>query len=145
MVKAKGSMNLGFLPHLNAVFNLLSTVGVCVAYLAIRRGNLRLHQLGMISAVGFSALFLAGYLWFHFQVGMVRFGGQGLTRTIYFWILTTHTILAAVMPFAVFTQVWAALKKVAWHRRWGHWIAFAWLYVSLTGIIIYLFLRSYLP
>jgi len=138
-------MNLGFLPHLNAVLNLLSTVCVCVAYVAIRRGNRRVHQIGMVSALLFSTLFLTGYLWFHFQVGIVHFGGEGMVRTIYFWILTTHTILAAILPFAVFTQVWAAFKRVTWHRRWGHWIAFAWLYVSFTGIIIYLFLRPYLP
>ncbi len=138
-------MNLSFLPHLNAGFNFLGTICVCVAYLAIRSSNLKVHKIFMASAIGFSTLFLAGYLWFHFQVGVVRFGGDGIARTIYFWILTTHTILATVIPFAVAVQVWASFKKLAWHRRWGHLIAYMWLYVSVTGIIIYLFLRPYLP
>ena len=92
----------------------------------------------MITAFCVSCLFLASYLVYHFQAGTVRFQGTGAIRTVYLSILTTHTILAAaVPPLAVITLIRAAQGRYALHRRIARWTLPVWLYVSVTGVVIY--------
>lgn len=129
------------LPHLNAVLNSASALFLLAGYLFIRRRRIALHRLCMLCAFAASSLFLASYLIYHFHAGSVRFQGQGIARTLYFFILTTHTILAAVIVPLILRTLYLALRE-RWpdHRRLARWTWPLWLYVSATGVAIYLML-----
>jgi uncharacterized membrane protein YozB (DUF420 family) len=129
------------LPTLNAALNTLSAVFLCSGYLFIRAKNIRAHRACMLAAVACSILFLASYLVYHYQVGSVPYQGQGWMRAGYFTILLTHTVLAtAVVPLAVITLTRALREKFAEHRRIARWTFPIWLYVSVTGVIVYIML-----
>ena len=126
------------LPALNAILNTLSAVLLLVGYTLIRRGKRDAHRNVMIAALVSSALFLTSYLIYHYQVGSVRFPGAGTAKAIYLSILLTHTILAAAVPvLAVITVVHAWRKRWAKHRGIARWTLPIWLYVSVTGVIVY--------
>jgi putative membrane protein len=129
------------LPTLNAALNTFSAVLLCAGYLFIRAKNVRAHRACMLSAFACSALFLVSYLIYHYQVGSVAYKGQGGIRAVYFAILLTHTILAtAVVPLALITLYRAWREKFDAHRRIARWTFPIWLYVSVTGVIVYLML-----
>jgi putative membrane protein len=129
------------LPTLNAALNSLSAVFLCAGYLFIRAKNRDAHRRCMLAALACSTLFLISYLVYHFQVGSVGFKGQGWLRPIYFTILITHTILAAtVPPLALITLVRALRERFDAHRRIARWTLPIWLYVSVTGVVVYLML-----
>lgn len=126
------------LPTLNAALNSLSAVFLCAGYFFIRHGNREAHRRCMLAAFGCSALFLISYLIYHFQVGSVGFKGQGWIRPVYFTILISHTILAAaVPPLALITLVRGLRARFDDHRRIARWTLPIWLYVSVTGVVIY--------
>ncbi len=134
-------MTVQDLPHVNASLNALSAILVTTGYVFIRRKNIRAHKACMLAAVAVSAAFLTSYLIYHFQVGSVRFNGPPTIRTIYLGILLTHTILAAIVPLLVGITVYRALKgRIERHRAIARWTLPIWLYVSITGVIIYLML-----
>ncbi len=129
------------LPALNAGLNSLSALLLITGWFLIRNRKLAAHRAVMITALVTSALFLTSYLIYHAQVGSVRFQGQGPIRTVYFAILITHTILAAAVPFLAAITVWRAYKKrFDRHRAIARWTLPIWLYVSVTGVIVYLML-----
>ena len=129
------------LPTLNAALNTLSAVFICAGYLFIRNNNRDAHRRCMVAALACSALFLISYLVYHFQVGSVGFKGQGWIRPVYFAILITHTILAAaVVPLVLITLIRALRERFDSHRRIARWTFPIWLYVSVTGVVIYLML-----
>jgi len=129
------------LPALNAVLNSLSTVLLLTGYALIRQGRKNAHRNVMIAALVSSGLFLTSYLYYHSQVGSVRFQGTGAARTLYFAVLITHTILAAAVPvLAAITVVHAWRKRWAKHAGIARWTLPIWLYVSVTGVIVYLML-----
>ena len=129
------------LPALNAALNSLSAVFLIAGYLFIRAKNRDSHRACMLAAFFCSTLFLISYLVYHFQVGSVGFKGQGWIRPVYFTILITHTILAtAVVPLALITLVRALRERFDAHRRIARWTLPIWLYVSVTGVVIYLML-----
>ena len=131
-------MTVHDLPTLNAVLNALSTVLLSVGYLLIRRQKIAAHRAVMIAALVSSALFLTSYLVYHAQVGSVRFPGQGGVRTLYLSILLTHTVLAAAVPvLALITLSRALRRRFPAHRRIARWTLPIWLYVSVTGIVVY--------
>jgi uncharacterized membrane protein YozB (DUF420 family) len=100
----------------------------------------------MLAAVGCSTLFLISYLIYHYQVGSVRFQGQGWIRSVYFTILITHTILAAaVVPLALITLTRALRERFDSHRRIARWTLPIWLYVSVTGVVVYWMLYWLVP
>jgi putative membrane protein len=126
---------------LNAALNSLSAVFLCAGYLFIRRRNIRAHRACMLAALSCSALFLISYLVYHYQVGSVRYTGQGWLRAVYFGVLITHTVLAtAVAPLALVTVTHALRGKFAQHRGIARWTFPIWLYVSVTGVIVYMML-----
>lgn len=126
------------LPTLNASLNLLAALLLFVGWRFIRRGNVRAHRACMISAVVVSTAFLVSYLIYHYQVGSVRFQGTGAVRTVYLTILLTHTVLAATVPFlAAITLVRALRSRFDRHRAIARWTLPIWLYVSVTGVIVY--------
>ncbi len=129
------------LPTLNAALNSLSAVFLFAGYLFIRAKNRDAHRRCMLAAFACSILFLISYLVYHFQVGSVGFKGQGWIRPVYFTILITHTILATtVVPLALITLVRALRERFDAHRRIARWTFPIWLYVSVTGVVIYLML-----
>jgi uncharacterized membrane protein YozB (DUF420 family) len=126
------------LPAVNATLNSLSTLLLVTGYVLIKQRRLIAHRNVMIAAVVCSTLFLTSYLVYHAQVGSVRFPGTGLPRTIYLTILLTHTVLAATVPVLAAITVWRAYKK-RWSRHMAiaRWTLPIWLYVSVTGVVVY--------
>ncbi len=134
------------LPAVNAVLNSTSALFLTAGYVLIRRRNVPGHRFCMIAAVVVSALFLVSYLTYHFHAGSTRFAGTGWTRPVYFSILLTHTVLAAAVPFlALITLVHALRDRIDRHRRIARWTLPIWLYVSVTGVLIYLMLYRIWP
>ena len=126
------------LPAVNAALNSLSAILLVGGYLFIRSRNIKAHKACMLSAFASSILFLASYLVYHYQVGSVPFKGQGGIRLVYFIILLTHTILATtVVPLALVTLFRAFKERFDAHRRIARWTFPIWLYVSVTGVIVY--------
>jgi len=130
-----------YLPHINAILNLASALLILAGFLQIRRGNRIVHRRFMLSALLSSALFLVSYLTYHSHVGSVRFQGRGMVRSLYFAILISHTVLAAfVLPLVIVALTFALKEKFDRHKKLAR-VAFpVWLYVSVTGVIVYLML-----
>ena len=134
------------LPHLNALLNATSAVLLIVGYASIRSGRVNWHRNCQLSALVTSALFLASYLTYHYFHGTTRFAGQGIVRPIYFTILTTHTILAVVIvPLIMVTLYRAVRGDFERHRRIARVTLPLWLYVSVTGVVVYLMLYQIYP
>ncbi|HEX8183946.1 MAG TPA: DUF420 domain-containing protein [Blastocatellia bacterium] len=134
------------LPTLNAILNATSGALIVVGFLFIRRKRVNAHRACMIAAVGSSILFLISYLVYHYHHGATRFLGTGWVRAFYFAILITHTILAAVIvPFVIVTLTRAVRGQFARHLRVARWTFPMWLYVSITGVIVYLMLYHFYP
>ena len=137
---------LSALPAVNAALNGTCTLLLTVGYFFIRRRKVTAHKACMASAFVTSTLFLISYLTYHYHVGSRPFGGQGAIRSVYFTILISHTILAvAIVPLALVT-VYRALKgRFDRHVRIARWTLPLWLYVSITGVIVYLMLYHLYP
>ncbi len=134
------------LPHLNATLNSISALLLITGYVFIRRGNIAAHRRCMISAFIASVLFLISYLTYHAFHGSTPFKGTGWVRPLYFTILLTHTALAVVVaPLAIVTLVRALRERFDKHRRIARWTFPVWLYVSVTGVIVYLMLYQFFP
>jgi putative membrane protein len=139
-------LSVSDLPLLNAFLNTASTVLLLVGHQFIRRGNRAHHKKMMLGAFTTSILFLISYIVYHVARGAQHFGGDGLIRPIYFLILGTHTILAAALVPMVLTTLFRALKgEYEKHRKIAEWTYPVWLYVSVTGVIIYLMLYQIFP
>ena len=134
-------MELRLWPALNAVLNATSAVLLVCGYVHIRAKRIAEHQRCMIGACCVSGVFLASYLLYHSRVGSVHFLGQGWVRPVYFGVLLSHTILAVVIvPLVARTLRAAAREQFAAHRRIARATLPLWLYVSVTGVIVYLML-----
>ena len=139
-------MTVSSLPALNATLNATSAVLLLLGWRAVKRKEIERHRRLMISAAIVSAAFLVSYLAFHARVGSVHFTASGAPRTIYFAILISHTILAAAIVPLVLRTLWLGLKRRDdRHRRIARWTFPIWLYVSVTGVIIYLMLYRLYP
>jgi len=126
------------LPAVNAGLNAACTVLLLAGFGFIRAGKIRRHRFCMISAFVCSAVFLVSYLWFHFHAGVIRFGGRGAIRAVYLAILITHTVLAAVIvPLILITLSRGLRARYAAHRAIAKWTFPLWLYVSITGVVVY--------
>ncbi|PYS74014.1 MAG: DUF420 domain-containing protein [Acidobacteria bacterium] len=137
---------LSYLPHVNACLNGTSAVLLAAGYSFIRQGKVAAHRACQVSALVVSVLFLASYLTYHFNHGTTRFQGTGLARPIYFTILTSHTILAVVIvPLVIITFYRAFRLDFVRHRKIARVTLPLWLYVSVTGVIVYLMLYQIYP
>lgn len=129
------------IPALNATLNASSAILLTAGYAFIRRGRTRAHHWSMVGAFVLSSLFLIGYLWFHFTHGIIRYHGRGWLRVTYFSILIPHTILAATIPpLAIITLIHAFRGRFDRHRRIARWTLPIWLFVSVTGVVVYFML-----
>ena len=136
-------MDVTDLPALNATLNGIAAVLLVTGYVLIRRGRQAAHKRAMLGALSTSALFLVSYVIYHLNAGSVPYQGQGVLRVVYFVILVTHIILAAaVLPLALVTAArgLAARGDFTRHVRIARWTLPIWLYVSVTGVVIYLML-----
>lgn len=134
-------MSFADLPTVNALLNGAAATLLVTGFFLIRSGKREAHRRAMTSAFACSILFLVSYLVYHAEVGSVRFQGTGTVRSIYLSILLTHTVLAAAVPFlAVATIVLARRERFESHRRLARVTLPVWLYVSVTGVVIYLML-----
>lgn len=134
-------MSVTDLPAVNATLNAISFVFLLTGYVFIRKGQWRRHRACMIAALVMSGLFLTSYVVYHLQVGSVPFGKTGWIRTVYFAVLIPHVILAiAIVPFVLITVSRALSGRFDKHRRIARWTLPVWLYVSITGVIVYVML-----
>lgn len=134
------------LPTLNALLNATSAVLLIAGYLCIRRRKVTGHKICMLSAFVTSSLFLTSYLILRYYAGMTRFPGQGWIRPVYFTILTSHTVLAAgIVPLVLITLSRALRGRFDRHARIARWTLPLWLYVSVTGVLVYWILYRLYP
>jgi len=137
----KGEYRTSALPAVNAFLNGTSAVLLAAGYLFIRRKRVTAHKFCMGTAFGVSCLFLVSYLVHHYQVGSVPFSGQGWIRSVYLVLLISHIILAAfIVPLALVTIYRALGEQFDRHKRIARWTLPIWLYVSVTGVIVYIML-----
>ena len=126
------------LPALNAFLNGTSAVLLTIGYLCIRRKKVTAHKTCMLAALGVSSLFLVSYVIYHYQAGSVAFEGTGFIRPVYFTLLISHIVLAAcIVPLALVTIYRAWSEQFDRHRRIARWTLPIWLYISVTGVVIY--------
>ncbi len=139
-------MSISDLPTLNAILNSISAILLVTGYGFIRQKNRNAHRVCMVAAFITSSLFLTSYLIYHYNVGSVKFQGQGIVRLIYFAILLTHTVLAITIVPMIFVTFARALKgRFDRHRAIARWTFPLWLYVSVTGVVVYLMLYHLYP
>jgi putative membrane protein len=139
-------LSISSLPLLNAVLNGISALLLSSGYVAIQRRRIGLHKICMLSACVTSVLFLISYLTYHYHVGSRPFPGQGSIRLVYFVILISHTILAtAIVPLVLLTLQRAFTMQWVRHRRLARWTWPLWMYVSVTGVVIYVMLYQLYP
>jgi uncharacterized membrane protein YozB (DUF420 family) len=133
-----GLLPLRSLPAVNASLNAACTILLLLGFFFIRRGKIAYHRACMLSAFACSTVFLILYLYFHFHAGVIRFGGQGWIRTFYLGLLLSHTTLAVVIvPLVIITLSRALRMRFDRHRAIARWTLPLWLYVSVTGVIVY--------
>jgi putative membrane protein len=134
------------LPAVNASMNALSSIFLVTAYVAVRRRNYARHIRFIFAALGSSTLFFVGYVVYHNFHGDTKFLGTGVVRPLYFFVLITHIVLSAVVVPMVLTSLYLALSgKLATHRRVSRFTFPIWLYVSLTGVLIFVMLKAFNP
>jgi len=134
-------MTVHDLQAVNATLNAIAAVLLTIAFVLIRKGRVEAHRRTMLAAFVTSSLFLVCYIVYHAQVGSVRFTRQGFVRPLYFGILITHvTLAAAVLPLAIITLSRALKARYDRHRAIARWTLPIWLYVSVTGVLVYVLL-----
>jgi uncharacterized membrane protein YozB (DUF420 family) len=131
-------MSVGSLPAVNAALNGTSAIFLLLGFVFIKKRKITPHRFCMIAAFCCSAVFLALYLYFHAHVGVIRFSGQGWIRPVYFTILISHTALAVVIvPLVLLTLSRALRERFDRHKAVARWTLPLWLYVSITGVVVY--------
>jgi putative membrane protein len=137
-----GDIDLSFMPAVNAGLNAAAALCLAAGWVAIRRGSMQVHRLLMVGAFTLSAVFLVGYLSYHYVHGDTRYTGTGYMRAVYFFILITHIVLSiTVLPLALTSFYLAFTRSFARHRRLNRVFLPIWLYVSVTGVAIFFLLR----
>ena len=137
-------LDTSFLPRLNAFINSGTAICLLFGFVMIKKGKKELHRTFMVSAFVLSSLFLISYVIYHSTSESTHFGGEGLIRYVYFILLISHIILAAVIvPFVLLTIYFGWSKQLEKHKKIAKWTFPMWLYVSVTGVIVYLMISPY--
>lgn len=143
-IKLDVGVDFSFLPPIHASLNAVTAVLLVIAVNQIRKGHVAAHQKLMTTAMITSILFLISYVLYHTTSDPTSYGGQGVWRMIYFILLITHVVLAAIiLPFILFTFIRGYTGQIDRHKKMAKWVYPVWLYVALTGPICYLMLRPY--
>jgi len=136
--------DFSYIPLLNATLNGLTFLALTFALIAIKNKKIRIHRNLIFTALSFTGIFLGSYLLYHFTTPSTEFGGEGIVKIIYFTILITHIILAAaIVPLALISIARGLNMNIPKHRQIARWVMPIWLYVSLTGVIIYMMISPY--
>lgn len=136
--------SFAFLPPVHAVLNTLVSIALVIAIVAVKQGKIALHRNAIFAAMGLSVAFLLCYVAYHFTTEETRFGGEGAIRSVYFFLLISHIVLAGIsLPAILFTFIAGFTHRFAAHRRLARWVFPMWLYVAVTGPICYLMLKPY--
>ena len=134
-------MSVADLPAFNATLNLSAAILIGAGFFFIKQKNIRAHKICMIAALAVSSAFLVSYLFYHYHAGVVHFTKQGWLRGVYFPLLLTHTVLAvAIVPLALRTVYLGLASRFNGHVRIARWTFPAWMYVSVTGVVVYIML-----
>ncbi len=142
--KIPNAKPLSFLPPIYASINGLTAVLLIFAVLAIKNGKKGLHQKLMTTCIALSALFLIMYVAYHMTSESTRYGGEGVVQYFYYFILITHIVLSiAVIPLVLRTYAKAYLNDFVAHRKWAKYTFPIWLYVAITGVVVYLMISPY--
>lgn len=146
--KVKLEVDLGFDPHIfaaiNAIINSTVSILLLMAFIMVKRGNYIMHRNMMLSAIVLSSLFLVSYIAHHLFAGETKFGGEGSIRIFYYVILASHIILAAIiLPFILLTAYRSLTGEYARHKKIARYTFPLWLYVSVTGVLVYLLISPY--
>ncbi|UCF39138.1 MAG: DUF420 domain-containing protein [Acidobacteriota bacterium] len=137
-------LEVSSLPTVNAILNTVSAVLLAIGYLLIRQGKRLWHRNAMLGALATSALFLTSYLIYHYNIGSKSYEGEGTIRIVYFTVLLSHTVLAtAIVPLVILTLVRAFKGQFERHQQIARWTLPLWIYVSVTGVVIYLMLYGF--
>ncbi|QST01924.1 DUF420 domain-containing protein [Pontibacillus sp. ALD_SL1] len=143
-IESSSSFDITILPLTNAVLNSFTTVFLFAALFMIIRKNVKWHKRFIFAAFTSTALFLVSYLTYHSMASSTSFGGEGFIQYIYYFILITHIVLAAaIVPLALLTLFRGLSMKVDKHRKIARWTMPLWLYVSITGVVVYLMISPY--
>lgn len=138
------AFDITVLPMLNAIFNSFTFIFLLAALIAVKRKNVTLHRRFIFAAFATTALFLMSYVTYHYLAADTPYGGEGALKVIYYFVLITHIVLAAVIvPLALITVTRGLNMQVAKHRRIARWTMPLWLYVSLTGVLVYVLISPY--
>lgn len=142
--EASSSVDVSFLPTLHAILNSMTAVALVVGYYNIKRGNIKVHRGAMVTAFGLSSIFLVSYVTYHFLGERTIYGGDGLLKMFYYFILLTHIVLAVVIvPLVLLSVYFAISEQFARHRRISKWTFPIWLYVAITGVLVYILISPY--
>jgi putative membrane protein len=133
-----------FLPPFHAAVNAVAAVVLMISVICIKQGKVKLHRATMVLAMGLSVLFLLSYVAYHITNDPTLYGGEGTARTVYFILLITHIVAAAVsLPFILFTFISGWTNRFAVHRKLARWVFPVWLYVAITGPVVYWMIKPY--
>ncbi|MBF9253874.1 DUF420 domain-containing protein [Pontibacter sp. 172403-2] len=137
-------VDVSFLPPFYASVNFLTAIVLVTGYVNIRRGNIKVHRASMLTAFGLSAVFLVSYVVYHLLGERTLYGGEGLLKYVYYFILLTHIVLAVVIvPLVLLSVYYGITDQLVRHRRISRWTFPIWLYVAVTGVLVYLLISPY--
>ncbi|MFD2245744.1 DUF420 domain-containing protein [Pontibacter ruber] len=137
-------VDVSFLPTLHAILNSMTAIALVIGYINIRRGNIRNHRAAMLTAFGLSAIFLVSYVTYHFLGERTIYGGEGALKYFYYFVLLTHIVLAVVIvPLVLLSVYFALTDQVKRHRRISRLTFPIWLYVAVTGVLVYILISPY--
>lgn len=139
-----GNVDVTFLPKLHALLNSLTAISLLTGYYFVKNKNIRGHRFAMVTAFTLSAFFLISYVTYHYQAAPTKYGGEGTLKTIYYVILITHIVLAAVIvPLVLLSVYFAVSDQINRHRKIARWTFPIWLYVAVTGVVVYFMIAPY--
>ncbi|WP_018477341.1 DUF420 domain-containing protein [Pontibacter roseus] len=142
--EGSSSVDVSFLPTLHAILNSMTAVVLVIGYYNIKRGNIAVHRISMATAFGLSAIFLVSYVTYHFLGERTIYGGDGMLKLFYYFILLTHIVLAVVIvPLVLLSVYFAISEQFTKHRRISRWTFPIWLYVAVTGVLVYIMISPY--
>ncbi|MFD2514289.1 DUF420 domain-containing protein [Pontibacter locisalis] len=140
----QSNVDVSYLPGFHAILNSLTAVALIIGYYYIKRNNIKAHRGAMLAAFGLSAIFLVSYVTYHFLGQRTIFGGEGFLKYFYYFILLTHILLAiAIVPLVLLSVYFGITNQLARHRRISRWTFPIWLYVAVTGVLVYLLISPY--
>ncbi|MFD3002285.1 DUF420 domain-containing protein [Pontibacter toksunensis] len=142
--EGSSSVDVSYLPAFHAILNSLTAVALVIGYVNVKRQNVKAHRAAMLAAFSLSAIFLVSYVTYHFLGERTTYGGEGALKYIYYFILLTHIVLAVVIvPLVLLSVYFGISNQLARHRRISRWTFPIWLYVAITGVLVYLLISPY--